>query len=36
MISSTLQTQENENYTTINIEREIGVDSNSGQITLQN
>ncbi len=36
MISSTFQTQENENNTTINNEREIEEDGNSGQVTSQN
>jgi hypothetical protein len=34
--SSTLQPQEDKNITTINNEREIGEDGNSGQVTLQN
>ena len=36
MISSTLQIQENTNITTINNEREIEEDGNSGQVTSQN
>ncbi len=36
MISSTLQIQETKNNTTINSEREIEEDSNSGQVTSQN
>jgi hypothetical protein len=36
MISSTLQAQENKNKTTINNEREIEEDGNSGQLTLPN
>ncbi len=35
MINSTLQTHENKNITTINNEREIGEDGNSGQVTSQ-
>jgi hypothetical protein len=36
MINSTLQMQENTNITTINNEREIEEDGNSGQVTSQN
>ncbi len=36
MISSTLQTQESKNNTTINNEKKIEEDGNSGQVTLQN
>jgi hypothetical protein len=36
MIISTLQAREDKNIATINNEREIGEDGNSGQVTLQN
>ena len=35
MISSTLQTQENKNITTLKNERQIGEDGNSGQVKSQ-